>query len=72
MASSIPVRIGTMLFLSLTVPPYKRPIRMTGEVVRVIGGGPKNPQGMGIRFVGLPESAYEKLDKFLSKTEKKG
>jgi uncharacterized protein (TIGR02266 family) len=71
LASSIPVRIGTMLFLSLTVPPYKRPIRITGQVVRVIEDSNKQTQGMGVRFIGLSDAAQEKLNKFFSQTKKR-
>lgn len=71
LASSIPVRQGTMLFLSLIVPPYKRPIRITGEVVRVIEDSNKQAYGMGVRFIGLSDAAQEKLNKFFSQTKKK-
>lgn len=66
--STIPARLGTLLFLSLALPPYKRPIRVTGEVVRVVESGTDRISGMGIRFVGLSDNAQEKLDKFFSKT----
>ena len=66
--SSIPVKLGTLLFLSLALPPYKRPIHVTGEVVRVVESKTDKIAGMGIRFVGLSGSAQEKLDKFFSST----
>lgn len=65
LASSVPLRVGTMLFLSFTLPGYKRPIRVTGEVVRVVrpeGGG----EGVGVRFVGLNGKALRRLEEFLS------
>jgi uncharacterized protein (TIGR02266 family) len=65
LASSIPLRMGTLLFLSFVIPGFKRPIRVTGEVVRTnapYGGG----EGMGIRFVGLSEMALQRLKQFLS------
>lgn len=71
LASSIPVRIGTMLFLSLNVPPYKRAIRITGEVVRVIEDANRQTHGMGVRFIGLSDAAQEKLNKFFSQAKKK-
>jgi len=58
--SEVPVRLGTMLYLSFTIPSHKRPIRVTGEVVRIAGGG------MGIRFMGLSETAMKRLYDFLS------
>ncbi|MFA4974431.1 MAG: PilZ domain-containing protein [bacterium] len=57
--SDIPVRVGTMLFLSFALPGKKRPVRVTGEVVRAAG------QGVGIRFVGLPEKARAAIERFL-------
>ena len=64
LASEVPLAVGTLLFLSFTLPSHKRPIRVTGEVVRR-GGGPAGG-GMGIRFVGLPELARKRLEEFLS------
>ena len=65
LASNIPVRIGTFLFLSLALPPHKRHIRLTGEVVRITKPGSQLVQGMGIRFVGLSDAAREHLEEFL-------
>ena len=63
--SDIPVRVGTMLFLSFALPKKKRPLSATGEVVRVLGPGGA-ASGMGIRFVGLSEKARSALEKFLN------
>lgn len=71
LASSIPVRVGTLLFLSFKIPPFKRPVKLTGEVVRVTESGQSGTQGMGIRFVGLTDIARERLDEFLSKSAKR-
>lgn len=65
LASAVPLRIGTLLFLSFTIPGYKRPIRVTGEVVRVETPG-ENGEGVGIRFVGLTEKAIKHIEDFLS------
>jgi len=59
--SEIPVRVGTMLFLNFALPGRKRPVRVTGEVMRVAGSG------VGIRFVGFTEKAKSKIIKFLTK-----
>jgi len=67
LASEIPVRIGTMLFLSFVLPGHKRPIRITGEVVRRTGQVESVPVGMGIRFVGLSDLARRRLEDFLSR-----
>ena len=66
LASDIPVRIGTMLFLSFCLHGHKRPIRVTGEVVRRAGGGETGLSGVGIRFVGLSDLARKRLEEFLS------
>lgn len=68
LASDIPVKIGTLLFLSVSLPPHKRPVRFTGEVVRIAKPGSQLVQGMGIRFVGLSETAQKRLEEFLSST----
>ena len=59
LASDIPVRTGTLLFLSFEMPGYKRPLRITGEVVR------KENSGFGIRFVGLADIAKERIKEYL-------
>ena len=65
LASDVPLRLGKMLFLSFHLPGYKRPIRVTGEVVRVQRPG-GDGEGIGIRFVGLPQNILKKLEAFLS------
>lgn len=65
LASDIPVRRGTMLFLSFALPGHKRPIRVTGEVVRHARGNPTGDPGVGVRFVGLSELARKRLEDFL-------
>ncbi len=68
LAADIPVRMGTLLFLSFVLPGHKRPLRVTGEVVRCIPGQEDRPAGMGVRFVGLSELACKRLDEFLDQT----
>ncbi len=58
--SAIPVKVGTMLYLSFALPKHKRPIHITGEVVRIAGS-----LGMGIRFVGLSVIARKRLEQFI-------
>lgn len=65
LASDIPVRVGTLLFLSFHLPPHKRFIHVTGEVVRRSRDEEHGPPGMGIRFVGLSEMARRRLEDFL-------
>ena len=66
LASSIPVRLGTLLFLSFTLPSHRRPIKLTGEVMRITNPHLSSFQGMGLRFVGLSEMARKRLEDFLS------
>lgn len=61
LSSDVPVKVGTMLYLSFVLPGHKRPVRVTGEVVRIAG-----ENGMGIRFVGLSDLATKRLEEFLS------
>ncbi|MFH1830513.1 MAG: PilZ domain-containing protein [Pseudomonadota bacterium] len=61
LASDIPVKLGTFLYLSFVLPTHKRPIRVTGEVIRLSA-----PGGMGIRFVGLSDIARKRLEDFIS------
>jgi len=61
LASAIPIRIGTLLYLSFSLPGHRRAIRVTGEVVRLAGA-----DGVGIRFVGLSDLARKRLEDFLS------
>ena len=64
LASDIPVRTGALLFLSFHLPNYKRSIQVTGEVVRKSSGG-SSSSGIGVRFVGLSETARKRLEEFL-------
>ncbi|MBI4126368.1 MAG: PilZ domain-containing protein [Deltaproteobacteria bacterium] len=57
--SSIPVRLGSLLFLSWELPGERRILRATGKVVRSVGGG------VGIQFVELPETMMKPLHHFL-------
>jgi uncharacterized protein (TIGR02266 family) len=61
LSSDIPLSVGTLMFLSFQLPGHKRPIRVTGQVVRRADAG-----GMGVRFVGLSEAAEKRLSEFLS------
>lgn len=60
--SDIPARVGSLLFLSFLLPGYKRPLRLTGEVVRM---GEKAGSPMGVRFVGVSEASLKRLQGFI-------
>lgn len=62
LVSDIPVRVRTLLFLSFKLPSHKRSIRVTGEVVRCVVGD--EPVGIGVRFLGLTELAYKRIENF--------
>lgn len=66
LASDVPLRVGTLLFLSFQLPPHKRAIRITGEVVRRAGEAGEPAAGMGVRFVGLTDLARRRLEDFLA------
>lgn len=66
LASDIPIRLGSLIFLSFTLPHNKRPLKATGEVVRKSRSGEGSRLGMGIRFVGLSEATAKKLEEFLT------
>ena len=59
-----PLRAGSMLFLSFTIPSYDRVIRTTGEVVRRAPQG-ETPGGIGVRFVGLPPVSAERIHNWI-------
>lgn len=62
-----PFKMGTQLFLSFVLPGKKRPLRLTGQVVRIVEHTPegKPKVGAGIRFSQLPEKALKQLVQFL-------
>ncbi|MFA4873987.1 MAG: PilZ domain-containing protein [bacterium] len=66
LASDVPLQVGTLLFLSFELPGHKRPVRVTGEVVRRASSGSTPASGMGIRFAGLSEVARKRLEEFLA------
>lgn len=65
LGSDIPLKTGTMMFLSFTIPGHKRPVRVTGQVVRRGAEDRTGSSGMGVRFVGLSEMARKRLEEFL-------
>lgn len=65
LASDIPVMVGSLLFLSIKLPPHKRPLRATGEVIRRAESSSSKSGGMGVRFVGLSGFARKRIEEFL-------
>jgi hypothetical protein len=67
-ASDIPIKIGSYVFLSFSLPGSKTNIHATGQVMRVVPAGKNPPQqeGIGIRFVGLSRDAVEEITEFVA------
>jgi len=68
--SDIPVKVGTMLLLSFVLPDHKRPVRVTGQVVRMTARAKETSSGIGVRFLGLSEMAKRRLEEFLNSNSK--
>lgn len=67
-SSDIPIKVGSYVFLSFSLPNSKNKIHATGQVVRVSrkAGDGEEREGMGIRFVGLSHEAAEEITEFIS------
>lgn len=65
--SDIPLKIGTLVFLSFTLREAEAPIRVIGRVVRVQREADEilNVVGMGVQFVDLPESARAAIQSYI-------
>ncbi len=70
LASDVPLKRGTMLFISFVLPGRVRPLRLTGEVVRRVQMGGEG-DGIGVRFVGLPKDIEAVLVRFMNAHDKK-
>ncbi|MDP2600443.1 MAG: PilZ domain-containing protein [Deltaproteobacteria bacterium] len=68
-----PLKLGAHLFLSFLLPGEKRPLKMTGQVVRLVdhdkGGGLHT--GAGIRFTDLDMKTFKILSGFVRESSKK-
>jgi len=66
---SPPLKLGANLFLSFVLPGHKRPLRVTGQVVRFVEhdveGGKKLKRGAGVRFVDLDPKSFKHLAQFI-------
>lgn len=69
--SSPPLRLGAQLFLSFTLPGKKRPIKVTGQVVRFVEhevkGNLAPSADAGVRFVDLDPKSFKQLVSFVQK-----
>lgn len=65
-----PVQPGAHLFLSFVLPGKKRPLKMTGQLVRFVEhpmkSGERLRKGAGIRFVDLDPESRQQLAEFIN------
>lgn len=70
LASDVPIKTGSYVFLSFYLPDTKTHIRATGQVVRVSRPDSaildKKRDGIGIRFVGLSPEASQAIQGYIS------
>lgn len=71
--STIPLQIGTKVFLKFALYEGEKPITITAEVARIMGnnrgrGRPKKNKkiGIGLRFIGLKPSDLERIQNFIN------
>lgn len=64
--SEIPLRVGTKIFLSFSLPDSDQVIRTTGEVVRLEKLAPSysGVSGMGIRYFDLAQADKEAIETY--------
>lgn len=64
--SDVPLSEGSLLFVSFLLPQFKRPLRLTAEIVRIVELGENGISGVGIRWLGMGERVVERLKSFLT------
>ena len=64
---------GSSVELSFPLPGYKKPIQVTGEVVRFIkpSGDPERKSGLGVRFADFKGDSHKRLEKYIEKESTK-
>ena len=65
-----PIKLGAQLFLSFILPGKKRPLKVTGQVVRFLehnGDAGEVLKGAGIRFIDLDPKNFKMLADFVQK-----
>lgn len=64
-----PLKQGAMALLSFVLPGRKRPLKLTGEVVRFVehaaGDSAKVRAGAGVRFVDIDPESFRQLAQFI-------
>ena len=71
MATEVSLEPGTRLELSFDIPGYKKPIRVDGEVVRIIQARKHSEDlpGIGVRFDEFKGDSQKRLDKYILKSQ---
>lgn len=62
-----PLKAGSQLFLSFLLPGEKHPVKVTGQVVRLVDHGATGEisKGAGIRFVDFDAKTFKSLASFI-------
>lgn len=71
LSTDMHINEGTKLSLSFCLPGYKKPIKVEGEVVRLIAADSRRstPAGIGIRFDEFNGDSQKRLDKYIAKSQ---
>ena len=66
--SDVPLKLGTQVFLSFSLRDGERPLRVTGQVVRIEHekGTGFVVLGVGIKFLDLPEDTRRIIESFVN------
>lgn len=71
-----PIKLGSQLFLSFVLPGEKRPIRLTGQVVRFVEHAEedfsKTTSEAGVRFLDLEGQTLKRLSEFIQQQKMGG
>ncbi len=65
-------KTGVQVTLNFSLPGYKKPIEVEGEVVRTLKYAPNHPDrqtGVGIRFIDFKGDSEKRLEKYITKSE---
>lgn len=71
LTTDMTIEAGTKLSLSFSLPGYKKPIKVEGEVVRRINADTRKntPAGLGIRFEDFNGDSQKRLEKYIAKSQ---
>ncbi len=69
--TDLKIEPGTKLSLSFALPGYKKPIKVDGEVVRLIAEDPRKDlkAGLGVRFDEFNGDSLKRLEKYIAKSQ---